>query len=86
GQMLLRRSYAYDDGLETSIKPASLDAGLFFVSYQQNPRLSFIPMFESMSRSDALREYAVHTASAVAAVPPAAVRPGDWIGRQLFEL
>ncbi|MGO9911362.1 MAG: deferrochelatase/peroxidase EfeB, partial [Acidimicrobiales bacterium] len=63
----------------------ALDAGLFFVSYQRNPRLAFIPMFDKLSRHDALRHFTIHTGSAIAAIPPAASAPGDWVGRELLE-
>ena len=86
GQMLLRRSYAFDNGYEQAPDGAGLDAGLLFVAFQRNPRLGFIPIFEKLSKHDALREFTTHTASAIAAFPPAARHPGDWVGRGLFEV
>ncbi|MGO9560975.1 MAG: Dyp-type peroxidase, partial [Acidimicrobiales bacterium] len=92
GQMMLRRSYSYDDGVDmlagrhpSQGEVPALDAGLFFVSYQRNPRLAFIPMFDKLSRHDALRHFTIHTGSAIAAIPPAASAPGDWVGRELLE-
>lgn len=87
GQMLLRRSYSYDDGVGLpvgAVGDGGLDAGLFFVAYQQNPRLAAIPMLAKLSRGDALRRFTVHTASAVAALPPGPAGPGHWIGERLF--
>ena len=86
---LLRRSYAYNDGLDASAEPSGrlsprVDAGLFFVAYQANPRLSFIPIYGELARGDALQRFTTHTASMIAAVPPAAPGPGHWIGEQLF--
>lgn len=87
GQMLLRRSYAYDNGVQPSGAGPSgptLDAGLLFCAYQQNPRLAFIPIYANLAARDALREFTVHTASAVAAVPPGASGPGHWVGEELL--
>ena len=83
GQMMLRRSYAYDDGASMNAW-ATLDAGLFFVAYQQNPRLAFIPIYARLARHDALRHFTVHTASAVAAIPPGVPTPGHFVGEGLF--
>jgi deferrochelatase/peroxidase EfeB len=92
GEMMLRRSYAYNDGVDPLVErrppgglAATLDAGLFFAAYQRNPRLVFIPIFQRMAELDALREFTTHTGSAVVAIPPAAARPGHWVGQQLFE-
>jgi deferrochelatase/peroxidase EfeB len=90
-QMLLRRSYAYNDGTAPSSEgqigsePETLDAGLFFVAYQQNARLAFIPIYEKLARHDALSRFTVHTGSAVAAIPPASPHSGNFVGQRLFE-
>jgi deferrochelatase/peroxidase EfeB len=86
---MLRRSYAFSDGLDTSAEssgPASpaIAAGLFFMAYQSNPRLSFIPIYGELARTDSLQRFTTHTASMVVAIPPAAPSPGHWIGEQLF--
>ena len=89
GQMLLRRSYAFDDGTMTvtggdgSVSEV-LDAGLFFAAYQQNPRLGFIPIYARLAAHDALRLFTVHTGSAVAAIPPGVAGPGHFVGEGLF--
>jgi deferrochelatase/peroxidase EfeB len=92
GQMILRRSYAYDDGTLPPVAsaPASqqvstYDAGLFFCAYQRDPRKGFIPIFQNLSNLDALGQFTVHTASAIAAIPPAATGPGSWVGEHLFQ-
>ena len=90
GQMLLRRSYAFDDGAvaEASVSASadsSLDAGLFFVAYQQNPRLGFIPIYARLAAHDALRHFTIHTGSAVAAIPPGIFGAGHFVGEGLFE-
>lgn len=88
GATLLRRSYAYTNTL-TDAGPSgsepALDAGLLFVSYQRDPRLSFIPLFQKLAGHDALRGFTTHTASAIAAIPPAPPHPGRWIGQDLLD-
>jgi deferrochelatase/peroxidase EfeB len=88
GQTFLRRSYSYTGGAEVvdalSSRPEVFDAGLFFCSYQRNPRLAFIPIFRRIAHIDALRRYTAHTASAIAAIPRAPAGRGAWIGQELF--
>jgi deferrochelatase/peroxidase EfeB len=60
-----------------------LDAGLFFIAYQRDPRTGFIPIQESLARTDALNEYIRHETSAVFAVPPG-TRPGGYVGETLL--
>jgi deferrochelatase/peroxidase EfeB len=90
GQMLLRRSYAFANGvsplpgLGTSVGTDALDAGVLFFAYQQNPRLAFIPIYTRLAANDALRHFTVHTASAIAALPPGVSGPGHWVGEALF--
>lgn len=84
-QQLRRRSFSYqNDVVAPAGAPATVDAGVFFVSYQHSPRLAFIPIFEKLAAHDALHLFTTHTASAVAALPPAAPGPGHWIGEGLF--
>jgi deferrochelatase/peroxidase EfeB len=92
GQMLLRRSYAYDNGVVTSSEtwsptgpPASFDAGLLFAAYQRDPRVAFIPIYRKLAENDALRHFTTHTASTLVALPPAAAHPGRWVGQELLE-
>ena len=94
GAMMLRRSYAYDDGVTATssgwpsgddASPA-FDAGLLFACYQRNPLLGFIGIYRGLANHDALREFTTHTGSAVVALPPAAAGPGEWVGQRLFEL
>jgi deferrochelatase/peroxidase EfeB len=89
---MLRRSYAYDDGVNGSIDhesanqvPQTFDAGLLFACYQRSPLLAFVAIFEKLARNDALRKFTTHTGSAILAIPPAAARPGEWVGQKLFE-
>ena len=87
---MLRRSYSYnDDALLTGESSrrggaTTFDAGLFFVAYQLNPRMVFIPIYAELAEGDALRKFTAHTGSALAAIPPAAKGPDDWIGKRLL--
>jgi deferrochelatase/peroxidase EfeB len=81
GARLLRRGYSFTDGVDP--RTAGLDAGLFFLAYQRDPRVQFVPIQERLARRDALNEYIVHDGSAIFAVPPGA-DPGGWIGDTLF--
>lgn len=90
GAEMLRRGYGYNDGLSFTAERwppwrqgMMLDAGLFFLAYQKDPRSGFIPVFESMSRLDALHQYTTHVGSGLFACPPGA-SPGGYIGDKLF--
>jgi deferrochelatase/peroxidase EfeB len=92
GQMILRRSYSFNDGADPFVefwppyKEALMyDAGLFFQSYQRDPRKGFIQIFTDLAVDDALRDFTAHTGSVLVAIPPAAAGPGDYVGRELLE-
>jgi deferrochelatase/peroxidase EfeB len=80
GIRLLRRGYSFTDGIDPVTN--QLDAGLFFIAYQRDPRTGFITVQENL-RTDALNEYIRHTASAMFAVPPG-VNEGGYVGETLF--
>lgn len=80
GARMLRRGYNFVDGSDGL---GRLDAGLFFMSYQRDPRTQFVPVQRSLARADGLNEYLRHTGSAVFACPPG-VRPGEHWGQALF--
>ena len=82
GIHILRRGYNYTDGLDPRV--GQLDAGLFFIAFQRDPRTQFVPMQARLAASDLLNEYIKHVGSAVFAVPPG-VTPGRWWGQTLFE-
>jgi deferrochelatase/peroxidase EfeB len=86
GQMILRRGYAYNDGVTAPVNNAAptYDAGLLFFSYQRDPRKGFIPIFQTLSQNDALSQFTVHTGSLIVAVPPAASGSGHYVGESLF--
>lgn len=82
GQKLLRRGYSYTDGIDQ--RSGLLDAGLFFIAYQKDPRRQFVPIQRRLAAGDALNEYIRHTGSGVFAIPPGLGAPGDWYGKRLF--
>jgi deferrochelatase/peroxidase EfeB len=79
GAELLRRGYNFVDGTDGL---GRLDAGLFFLAYQRDPRKQFIPVQRSLS-TDVLNEYIKHVGSGVFACP-AGVQPGGFWGEKLF--
>jgi deferrochelatase/peroxidase EfeB len=74
GQRILRRGYSYSEGLEPGT--GQLNAGLFFIAFQRDPRRQFIPLQRRLADSDALNRHIVHTASAVFACPPGLTEGG----------
>ncbi|WP_448318428.1 iron uptake transporter deferrochelatase/peroxidase subunit [Streptomyces sp. CO7] len=81
GAAMLRRGYSFTDGTDGL---GRLDAGLFFLAYQSDPRTGFVPVQTALARSDALNEYIQHVGSALFAVPPGVRGEDDWWGRALF--
>ncbi|MGX7679868.1 iron uptake transporter deferrochelatase/peroxidase subunit [Jatrophihabitans sp. DSM 45814] len=82
GQKILRRGYSYTDGIDPVT--GLLDAGLFFIAFQKDPRKQFVPIQRALGTNDLLNEYIKHTSSAVFAVPPGVTAAGDWFGKGLF--
>ncbi|CAM5339308.1 Deferrochelatase OS=Leifsonia shinshuensis OX=150026 GN=HNR13_001885 PE=3 SV=1 [Leifsonia shinshuensis] len=80
GAQLLRRGYNFVDGND---ELGRLNAGLFFIAFQRDPRKQFIPIQNRLARNDAMNEYVKHVGSAVFAVPPGA-REGSYVGAGLF--
>jgi deferrochelatase/peroxidase EfeB len=82
GATLLRRGYSFVDGTDAL---GRLDAGLFFMAYQRDPRAQFVTINTSLSgkNADALNEYIQHVGSGLFAVPPG-VRTGEYWGQALF--
>jgi deferrochelatase/peroxidase EfeB len=80
GERILRRGYSFTDGVDERL--GELDAGLFFICFQRDPR-----QFETIQRRlgglDELNEYIKHTSSAVFAIPPGTA-PGGFVGEGLF--
>ncbi|MFF1878720.1 iron uptake transporter deferrochelatase/peroxidase subunit [Leifsonia sp. NPDC058230] len=80
GAQLLRRGYNFVDGND---ELGRLNAGLFFIAFQRDPRKQFIPIQQQLARNDAMNEYLKHVGSAIFAVPPGA-RDGSYVGAGLF--
>jgi hypothetical protein len=70
---------SYTDGLN---RIGLLDAGLLFVSYQNDPA-HFETQHAELGASDALNEYISHIGSAVFFVPPAPAQ-GSYVAQQMF--
>jgi len=81
GQRILRRGYSYSEPPEPG--SGQIDAGLFFICFQRDPRRQFIPIQRRLAASDALNHHTLHTASAIFACPPGC-QPGGFIGEGLF--
>jgi deferrochelatase/peroxidase EfeB len=74
GARILRRGYSFTDGTDGL---GRLDAGLFFVAYQRDPRTGFIPLQRNLA-TDALNEYLEHVGSGIWACPPGVRQGGHW--------
>jgi deferrochelatase/peroxidase EfeB len=91
GEMLLRRSYSYNDGVAQQVErwlpyenTLLYDAGLLFCAYQRDPRRGFIPIYRNLSENDLMAQFTEHTGSAIAALPAGVPRAGAWVGQALF--
>jgi len=80
GAQLLRRGYNFVDGND---ELGRLNAGLFFIAFQRDPRKQFIPIQQRLASSDLMNEYTRHVGSGVFAVPPG-VKEGSFVGAGLF--
>lgn len=83
GIRMLRRGYSFTDGFDSD--RGQLDAGLFFIAYQRNPHMQFVPIQTRLGKIDGLNEYIVHRSSGLFAVPPGVPNaPGRFVGDGLF--
>lgn len=60
-----------------------IDAGLFFLAYQRDPRRQFVPMQRRLATGDRLSAYIRHVGSGLWACPPG-VSPGGYWGDTLL--
>jgi deferrochelatase/peroxidase EfeB len=81
GERILRRGYSFTDGVDQSL--GELEAGLFFICFQRDPRAQFVPIQRRLGLSDALNEYIKHVGSGLFAIPPGA-RKGGYVGETLL--
>ena len=54
GARMLRRGFSFVDGAD---QVGHLDAGLFFLAFQRDPRRAFVPVQAELSRRDAMSRY-----------------------------
>jgi deferrochelatase/peroxidase EfeB len=82
GVRLLRRGYSFADGTDGL---GRLNAGLFFLAYQRDPRKAFVRIQQNLAGEtrDNLNEYIQHVGSGLWACPPG-VQPGEYWGQALF--
>lgn len=80
GARMLRRGYSFTGGIDPVTN--QLDAGLFFLAYQRDPRSGFVRVQRNLA-TDGLNEYIRHVGSAVFAVPPG-VQGSGYVGETLF--
>jgi len=80
GAAMLRRGYNFVDGNDDL---GRLNAGLFFICFQSDPREQFVPIQLRLAKNDAMNEYLRHVGSGIFAVPPGAAEGGS-IGAGLF--
>jgi deferrochelatase/peroxidase EfeB len=68
GVRILRRGYSFTDGIIEA--RGELDAGLFFIAFQKDPRTQFVTLQRKLGQLDALNEYIQHVGSGLFACPP----------------
>jgi deferrochelatase/peroxidase EfeB len=81
GVRLLRRGYNFVDGSDGL---GRLNAGLFFMAYQRDPRRQFVAVQSQLARQDRLNEYIRHVSSGLFACPPGVRDATDFWGQDLF--
>jgi deferrochelatase/peroxidase EfeB len=81
GARLLRRGYNFVDGSDGL---GRLNAGLFFMAYQRDPRKQFVTIQSTLAKSDAMNEYIKHVSSGLFACPAGVTGDGDHWGKALF--
>ena len=82
GLRILRRGYSFTDGIDA--RTGTLDAGLFFISFQKDPA-QFITLQRKLGSQDALNEYIRHVGSALFACPQGVPDASRYWGHALFE-
>ncbi|WP_406281220.1 iron uptake transporter deferrochelatase/peroxidase subunit [Embleya sp. NBC_00896] len=81
GATILRRGYSFVDGSDGL---GRLEAGLFFLAYQRDPRKGFVPIQQNLASNDGLNEYIQHVGSALFACPGGVRGADDYWGKALF--
>jgi len=81
GARMLRRGYNFVDGSDGL---GRLNAGLFFLAFQRDPRRQFVPVQQKLARHDVMNEYIRHVSSGLFACPAGVSAADDFWGRALF--
>ena len=76
GARILRRGYTFSDGVD--LATGELDAGTFFIAFQNDPRGQFGAMLGRLVAGDMLHRYLIHTSSGVFAIPRGLAQGEDW--------
>jgi deferrochelatase/peroxidase EfeB len=76
GERILRRGFNFADGVDPVT--GELDAGLFFICFQRDPRRQFVRIQTRLSEQDSMGRYLVHTSSGLFACPRGPVPGGSW--------
>jgi deferrochelatase/peroxidase EfeB len=76
GERILRRGFNFADGVDPVT--GEMDAGLFFICFQRDPRRQFVPIQTRLTEQDAMSRYLLHTASGLFACPRGPVPGGSW--------
>jgi len=91
GAQVFRRPYSYNDGVRFTAERwppwrqgMMVDAGLFFVCYQRDPREGFVRIYENMAKLDALNQFTTHVGSGLFACP-SGIAEGEFIGQRLIQ-
>ncbi|MEU4226173.1 hypothetical protein AB0F17_17895 [Nonomuraea sp. NPDC026600] len=79
-ERLMRRDYSFVNG---SVIQGRIDAGLFFLAYQLDPRRQYVPVQRRPATGDRLSTYIRHVGSGLWACPPG-VSPGGHRGDTLL--
>lgn len=82
GKEIFRRPFTYTDGIQSAT--GHLNAGLLFISFQNRPQESFIPMLRLLGQMDAMNEYIDHIATGLFAVP-SGIGKNEYLAQHLFE-
>lgn len=81
GEHMLRRGYSYS---AAGLDDRSVDQGLLFISFQSDPRTSFVPVQQRLAAHDDLNPFTRTVGSGLFAVLPGVTDADDWFGRALL--
>lgn len=76
-----RRAYSYQNGIDEIT--GTIEAGLLFIAFTQNPEEQYIPMLQLMGRKDKLNEYTIPIGNGLYACQKG-LKNGEYFGQRLF--